>query len=234
MEEETVGTFAELACKAHLAGMVLNATGADATSLDIEFELEVAPDSAFVQSPRSTVTWGYGHGISGVSIGDTAYAMEIDDWVDYYQTDFGQQGFVCFGTNILESGRDTLYSLSPALSEKIGPAFQAERLVVFPSAPPIRVPILPENLHVFAEKYGLWSHLVAAMRLLNDCFPAAISGCLKLEHDPETEEEWLVIEFEIGGEIEDILNSYDHYTDLWVSSVPWPEREKIRLSYIVI
>ncbi|MGA2228892.1 MAG: hypothetical protein ABSH41_31025 [Syntrophobacteraceae bacterium] len=234
MEEETVGTFTELACKAHLAGMVLNAIGADATSLDIEFELEVVPDFAFVQSPRSLVSWGYGQGISGVSIGDTVYAMEIDDWVDYYQTDFGQQGFVCFGTNILESGRDRLYSLSPSLSGTVGPAFQAERLVVCPSAPPLRVPSLPENLHVFVEKYGLRSLLETALRLLNDCFPAAFSGCLKLEHDPETEEEWLVIEFETGGEIEDILNSYDRYTELWVSSVPWPDRENIRLSYIAV
>ncbi len=86
----------------------------------------------------------------------------------------------------------------------------------------------------FSEKHGLRGHLATAIRLLNDCFAGARGGHLKLEHDPETEEEWLVIEFEIGGKIEDILNSYDHFTGLWISSVPWPEREKIRLSYIAV
>ncbi|MGA2403521.1 MAG: hypothetical protein ABSG91_17745 [Syntrophobacteraceae bacterium] len=234
MEKENIVTIAELACKAHLAGKALNAISAVATSFDIEFEPEVASDSAFVQSPKGRVSRGCGHGISGVSVGDTAYAMELDDWVEYYQADFGQQGFVCFGANILGSGRDRIYSLSPGLSEEISPAFQAERLVVSPSAPPLRVPSLPEDMYAFAEKHGLWGNLETAVKLLNDCFPGATSGQLKLENDPETEEEWLVIEFEIDEEIDDILNSYDFYTDLWISSVPWPEREKIRLSYIAI
>ena len=68
---------------------------------------------------------------------------------------------------------------------------------------------------------------MTAMRLLDECFTGAEVRSLKLENDPESEEEWLVIEFLIGGNIEDILNSYDHYTDLWISTVPWPERERL-------
>jgi tetratricopeptide (TPR) repeat protein len=86
----------------------------------------------------------------------------------------------------------------------------------------------------FSEQHGLMGHLGTAVKLLKDCFARAKATRLKLEHDPETEEEWLVVEFEVSGKIEDILNSYDNYTDLWISSVPWPEREKIRLSYIAV
>jgi len=31
-----------------------------------------------------------------------------------------------------------------------------------------------------------------------------------------------------------VLAAYDCYTSQWVSTVPWPERQKIRLSYNIL
>ncbi len=90
------------------------------------------------------------------------------------------------------------------------------------------------SFHDFSEKHGLQKHLQTAIRLINDCFKGSTFKDLKLGHDPETDEEWLIVEWRVHGSIEEILNSYDHYTDMWISSVPWPEREKIRLSYIAV
>lgn len=87
-------------------------------------------------------------------------------------------------------------------------------------------------LYDFSEAHGLSPHFTRAIKLLNDCFVGAEIRSLTLQNDPETEEEWLVIEFKTPGKIEDILDNYDRYTDAWISSVPWPEREKIRISYI--
>jgi tetratricopeptide (TPR) repeat protein len=89
-------------------------------------------------------------------------------------------------------------------------------------------------LHDFSEKYRLHGHLQTAIKLINDCFEGSTVKNLKIGHDPETDEEWLIVQCRVRGNIKDILNSYDRYTDMWISSVPWPEREKIRLSYIAV
>lgn len=57
---------------------------------------------------------------------------------------------------------------------------------------------------------------------------------LQPEHDPETSEEWLVLDVTIQGDEEKVLDAYGRYIDRWVSAVPWPERNKIRLSYNII
>ena len=90
------------------------------------------------------------------------------------------------------------------------------------------------SLHDFSEKHGLRKHLQTAIRLIDDCFEGSTFKRMKLGHDPETDEEWLIVEWRVRGSIEEILDSYDHYTDMWISSVPWPEREKIRFSYIAV
>jgi len=57
---------------------------------------------------------------------------------------------------------------------------------------------------------------------------------LQPEKDRDRGDEWLVLDFEIAGEIDEILERYDKYIDIWVKLAPWPEREKIRLSYNIV
>ncbi|MCK4823532.1 hypothetical protein KA005_47715, partial [bacterium] len=54
---------------------------------------------------------------------------------------------------------------------------------------------------------------------------------LSPEKDLETGEEWLLLDVNVKGNIEKILDQYDYYTNNWIASVPWPIRDKIRLSY---
>lgn len=77
-------------------------------------------------------------------------------------------------------------------------------------------------------------HLVKAISLVNKYFIEALTMDVHWEQDPETDEEWIVLEVTIEDKIDQVLEKYDQYSDEWVSSVPWPEREKIRLSYNIL
>jgi hypothetical protein len=92
-------------------------------------------------------------------------------------------------------------------------------------------PIIQITKKYFEE---LLRYLPVAIDLIGRCFSSIQDLHLQLEQDPEVGEEWLVLDVTIQGEVEEVLNEYDNYTDHWVSSVPWPERDKIRLSYNVI
>ncbi|HKZ18010.1 MAG TPA: hypothetical protein VJ161_11185, partial [Geobacteraceae bacterium] len=86
----------------------------------------------------------------------------------------------------------------------------------------------------FCNRNGILQYIPVASELIKRHFSNIQRIDSEILHDPDTEEQWLVINVQVKGEIEDILNMYDQYTGEWVSSVPWPEREKICLSYIII
>ncbi len=93
--------------------------------------------------------------------------------------------------------------------------------------------ISPEILQ-FCSQNGILQSLPVAIDLIERHFPSNDKLDLYLEHDPETEEEWLVLDLTLRGEVDEVLDNYDKYTDHWVSSVPWPQRHKIRLVYNII
>jgi hypothetical protein len=57
---------------------------------------------------------------------------------------------------------------------------------------------------------------------------------MAVEEDPETGERWLLIAITVYGEVGEILEQYERYTEQWIAAVPWPERDKIRLSFNII
>ena len=93
---------------------------------------------------------------------------------------------------------------------------------------------LSADLLGFCSQQGVLSYLSIAIDLIRTCFPSLQELYPQREQDPETGEEWLMLNVVIRGDEGQILDAYDRYTDLWVSAVPWPERNKIRLSYNII
>ena len=91
----------------------------------------------------------------------------------------------------------------------------------------------PDILH-FCSQQGLLGYLTIAVNLIERCFPTLQELHPHRETAPETGEEWLRLDVTLHGEIDEILEHYDKYTDLWVSLVPWPECDKIQLSYDII
>jgi hypothetical protein len=86
----------------------------------------------------------------------------------------------------------------------------------------------------FCSQRDILQYLLDAIRLVKSCFPTLQELQIEPEKDPETDDEWLVLDVTVKGDVNEILDQYDNYTDQWVSSVPWPERNMIRLSYHLI
>jgi hypothetical protein len=96
------------------------------------------------------------------------------------------------------------------------------------------LPQLSPEILQFCSRQRILGYVPTAINLLGRSFPSISELKIDLEKDPETGEEWLVLNVTIQGEVDEVLNNYDNYTIHWVSLVPWPERHKIRLSYNII
>lgn len=93
--------------------------------------------------------------------------------------------------------------------------------------------VTPDAL-VYCLRHGLQHDLLVAITLIRQCF-ASVQACrLRLEQEPETAAEWLVIEITLQADVDAVLASCDAYTDRWIAQVPWPERDKLQLVYNVL
>lgn len=93
--------------------------------------------------------------------------------------------------------------------------------------------VTPEIIE-FCSRERITSYLPTAINSIERNFPSISELKIEVEQDPETDEEWLVLNVTIRGEVDEVLSQYDKYIDYWVSTVPWPERQKIRLLYNII
>ncbi|MBU0652031.1 MAG: hypothetical protein KKG96_04035 [Proteobacteria bacterium] len=93
---------------------------------------------------------------------------------------------------------------------------------------------LSREAEAFCGCQGIRKYVNVASDLINQCFSNIRGVDSEVLQDPDAEDQFLVIHLEVKGEIEAVLDMYDKYTEEWVSRVPWPDRGKISLSYIVI
>jgi hypothetical protein len=110
----------------------------------------------------------------------------------------------------------------------LNPAEEASRVVR------TTVPGMPEEVLLFCEKEGVSRYLPDAVRIIRQSFEQIESLKTEVEEDPETGEKWMLISITAHGEVEEILEQYDRYTESWVSAAPWPECHKIRLSFDIV
>jgi hypothetical protein len=227
MEEKSVDRLGQLACKAIIAGASLKSIGASATSLDLEIE----PDFGETKEPEPLKPFSTSYQVTGVSSGENVYLMDVTEWVSHYSTVVGQQGFVCSVNNSLQNVISENYQLSLVLDgSEADFSPQTESLVILPSVVPYRIPLAGEMLD-FCLENKLTSYLESALNLISRFFQTPAVIYLRLEHDPDFDEQWFVLDFTVNDSIEKVLDAHDQYTDQWVAHVPWPERDKIRISY---
>lgn len=105
-----------------------------------------------------------------------------------------------------------------------------------PSLSQFKVPQahLSNELTSFCSEHGLLSYIPVAIELIERCFPPLQDLHLLHEQDPETDEEWLVLDITLPGDEKQVLEAYDRYTDGWVAAVPWAVQQKVRLSYNIV
>lgn len=93
---------------------------------------------------------------------------------------------------------------------------------------------LNEEIVAFSSKHGILAYIPEVLTLIENSFPLIEAMSVKIMEDPEVDEEWVSFEITIHGEVDEVLEGYDKYVTQFVSKVPWPECDKIRLSYFII
>ena len=93
---------------------------------------------------------------------------------------------------------------------------------------------LNQNIIDLSIQKSLRKYLQTAFDIIYQSFPLVRDVRLLQEQDPEKDEEWILIDITVDGEIEEILDGYDDYIKRWVSSVPSSVRENIGLSYSIL
>jgi hypothetical protein len=182
----------------------------------------------------ATEALSIGSRVAGPLLVENSYAMELADWVRYYWLSGSQQGLVCMvGQEWSESKGEYLVVCAAESTSSMGFLNQHDNRLIYRAISP-KEPPLSRELSDFCGRHELSAHLRAAIGLLKASFPSVERLNLQLERDPETADEWILINFDVSGEVEEVLSKYDHYTDLLVKSVPWPERDRIRIAYNIM
>ena len=87
---------------------------------------------------------------------------------------------------------------------------------------------------LFCAEHTLIKYLGLAEQLIKEHFPKVRKISFSLEYDPETSEKWISTEIDIFGEIDQVIEWEDEFVKEWVATVPYPERNMIRLSCDII
>ncbi|MCK4619512.1 MAG: hypothetical protein KAT52_06180 [Desulfobacterales bacterium] len=80
----------------------------------------------------------------------------------------------------------------------------------------------------------LIKYLGLAEKLIKENFLTVRKISFSVEDDPETFDKWVVADIEVYGEIDQVIAWEDEFVKEWVATVPYPERNMIRLSCDII
>jgi hypothetical protein len=236
MEEKTVTGLSELACRALFARTWLGSAGVAATYMDLaEFDIDLEREYIPTEyDPLLYKSIGWTTAVAGKWAGENSYVMEVSEWLDDYWHIVSHQGLVCKIPEMSETEVHENRLVVPADKTTSPSASPESPQMVLPPRIGHRRIVLSQSLYNFCLRYNIQNYLQLAINLAKRCFPSLHELQLYLEHDPDTGEQWLVIDATVEGEVDEILSKYDKYTDLWISSVPWPDRSKIVLVYDII
>jgi len=94
---------------------------------------------------------------------------------------------------------------------------------------PVKV-VHSDEAVLFCANQLLIGHLKFFEDLINKHFPTVQKISFSLDYDPETSDRWVNADAEIPGDVSQAIEWEDGFITEWVSEVPYPERDKIRLS----
>jgi len=90
---------------------------------------------------------------------------------------------------------------------------------------------LPTDLQAFCKRLGITRYVPVALRLLKECFPKVRDLQMYPECDPESGEEWLVLQIRVPGSVDEVRRQYDDYTRKKIVAIPPRHIASIRLHH---
>ena len=90
---------------------------------------------------------------------------------------------------------------------------------------------LPADVEDYCEQNGILGELPRVLEMVVSSFDSVVEGpSVYVVHDVDSGESWVSIEIHVEGDVAQILEQYERYTDLRLD-VPLSARRRIRLAY---
>lgn len=109
--------------------------------------------------------------------------------------------------------------------EELGSQLNAERRIEV---------IHDDEVILFCRNQSLIKYLDLAEDLIKRHFATVQKIVFSMGYDPEIPDKWVNADIKVIGEIDQVIEWENSFVNEWVNSVPYPEREKIRLSCDII
>jgi hypothetical protein len=93
---------------------------------------------------------------------------------------------------------------------------------------------IPKGLRPLCRRLGITRYVPIALRLLEECFPRMRELHMYPECDPESGEEWLVLQIRVPGTYEDVQRQYRHFNDRRAKVFPPRHVASIRLMHLPV
>lgn len=88
---------------------------------------------------------------------------------------------------------------------------------------------IPPDVQGFVLRQGIERHLESGIEAALRHFANRSSLRIYLDHDPDTSEDYVVIEVNSSGDLDSDMQCHIKYSDEWSSSVEWPASRMILL-----
>lgn len=210
---------------------VLTTTEREVEEFEGNLAMEKSPGAPmFPSSPKL----GIGARAVGPLMVEESYTMDFYEWTEYYWSSSSHNNLLCLMDEDWSQRVDqdfTGYRTEITFPVRSSSLTSSNLIIIHSAHSPTQ---LSNNLYDFCIRHDLSFYLSVALGLIRNSFPALKRLSLQLELDPDTTEEWILIDFDVEGEVHDILDAYDRYTDQWVKAAPWPQRDKIRTSFNIL
>jgi hypothetical protein len=155
-----------------------------------------------------------------------------------YATDISSTTATCFAqldpTEYLDSKNLTISNFGLSVRNVLWSKELGAVSGSIPTYPSTQSVLLTDEIRSLSSQWQVASYLQKALRLAQTAFSGLEGIAVTAEDDPETDEKWIAVSVRVKGNIQDVLDMYDAYTRVYVESVPWPARDKIRLVYDLI
>jgi hypothetical protein len=92
----------------------------------------------------------------------------------------------------------------------------------------------PERVRAFCNSFGIMSSAVLAVKLAEKHFSSDSNLSLVLEDDPDSNQQWLLIEVSVKDRSTDVIQCYRNYTRELGRMVAGERRHLIRLTFYLV
>jgi len=86
------------------------------------------------------------------------------------------------------------------------------------------------QVHAFCDSHKLTWYAKVGVELAKSCFPEGSKLALRIDKDPESEEESLVIDMAVKSGTANVLQYYNRFVDQWVTVAPPNATSRINLT----